>query len=148
MSTLIYSSMAKKALKDEIVSISDDLGNLLVVKNNGKRLIVTLRLVSEGNRYRKVGVVNLATKIIEIQRNREKHLFRKGNAYGFNHKLLSDAKLFDTVRLKDDKAEWKVPVSYILENGKFLHFQNNGGFERQIFISLPEIEEFKRKPKI
>jgi hypothetical protein len=142
--------MAKKPkLKDEVTSISDDYGNLLVVKNNGKRIIVTLRLVAEGNRFRKVGVINLATKIMEVQRNREKHLFRKGNAYGFNHKLLSDAKLFDKIRLKDDKEEWKIPVSFILQNGKFLHFQSNGGFEKQIFISLPEIEEFKRiKAKI
>lgn len=139
-----------KALKpkEEVVSISDDYGNLIVVSNNGKRLIINLRLVSEGNRHRRIGVVNLAAKTIEIRRNRAKHLFRKGNAYGFNHKLLSDAKLFNTVRLKDDESEWKIPVAFILEYGEFLHFKNSGGFERQIFVSLEKIEEFKRKHKI
>ncbi len=142
--------MAKKRTPkapEEIKSLSDDFGNLLVVKNNGKRVIVSLKLVSE-QRYRRVGVINIARKTMEVRRNSGKHLFRKMSAYGFNHKLLSDAKLFEKVRLIDEKSEWVIPVKFILDNGKFLNFRANGGFELQIFIPLTDIEEFKRKPKI
>jgi len=136
----------KKATNDIIKSASDDLGNLLVCKNNGKRILLSLKLISE-RRYRKIGVINLAQKTLSVSRERKKHLFRKSGSYGFNHKLLNETKQFDKVRLNDEVSEWLIPVKFILENGHFLNFVNHGGFELQIFIPLHMIDEFKRENK-
>lgn len=132
----------KAKAKDVVKSISDDAGNIVVVKNNGKRIILILKLVSE-TRYRKLGIVNLAQKSFEVKRKREKHLFRKSYSYGFNSKLLHDAKMFNTVRLSDETCRWTIPVSFILENGTYLNFKGQG-FETQIFINLDKIEQFKK----
>lgn len=139
--------VARKKSPDSVKSRSDDRGNLLIIKNNGKRILLSLKLVSEGGRFRKIGVVNLGQATLEIKRQRKKHLFRKGNAYGFNHKLLEDSKLFDKIRLQDEHDEWVIPKSHILEHGSFLHFLNEG-FEKQIFTSLESIEQFKRHVRI
>lgn len=139
--------MAKKAkAKDSVVSMGDDAGNLLVIRNNGARLILSLKLRAE-DRYRRVGVVNLSRKTLEVKRSRDKHLFRMNSSYGFNHKLLEEAKSFDKIRLKDEFSEWKIPTKFILENGSFLHFQGQG-FELQTFVTLQQIEQFKRPVKV
>ncbi len=133
-------------LPDVIKSLTDEVGNQLVCRNNGKRIIMSLKLVKE-DRHRRIGIINIATKTMEVRRKRDRHLFIKGNSYGFNHQLLADAKLFDKIRLFDEIGEWLIPKAYILTNGSFLNFINKGGFERQTFVTLEEIEQFKRKPK-
>lgn len=140
-------SIATTTKKDVTKSISDEYGNLIITRNNGKRVIVSIKLVSE-KRPRKIGVINIARKSIDMERNRSKHLFRKTNSYGFNHNLLKKTLLFDNIRLRDDKVEWLIPKDYILDNGHFFNFLNKGGFELQVFIKLEEIEQFKRNPKI
>lgn len=138
----------KKAKQPEIFkTISDEVGNLLTISNNGKRLLLSLKLIAE-TKKRRIGIVNLAQKVFEVKRNRAKHLFRANQSYGFNFKLLSDAKLFTNVRLSDDVCEWLIPKDFILTNGSFLHFKNNGGFEKQIFIELEKIKQFERPIKI
>ncbi|MBK7362665.1 MAG: hypothetical protein IPJ01_10255 [Micavibrio sp.] len=43
--------------------------------------------------------------------------------------------------------EWSnIPVKFILENGKFLFFKEQG-FEKQIFVSLEQLAEFKITPE-
>lgn len=130
---------------DEIRTVSDDSGNLLKCINNGKRIIIWLKLASE-KRHRKLGTINLKQKTLQIERNRSRHLMRKFDGYGFNHKLIADSKLFDTVRLTDDFSEWKIPKKFILDNGMFLNFKGQG-FEVQIFVTLNQIEQFKKEPK-
>jgi hypothetical protein len=130
---------------ENVRSISDDYGNLVIARNNGKRIILSLKLVEE-DRHRRIGVVNLAQKTLSIRRSRDKHLFRKNESWGINYKLLSDSKLFDTVKISDELQDWSIPVSYILENGSFLHFKGLG-FERQIFVELEKIHQFKKEPK-
>jgi hypothetical protein len=137
--------LRKQKSADVIKSVSDDTGNLLVCKNNGTRIILSLKLIEE-KRYRKLGVINIKQRTITVKRDRDRHLFRKFQAYGMNHKLLSETKLFDKVRLSDQHCEWLVPKEYILNNGEFLHFKKTG-FELQIFITIHKIEEFKRQPK-
>jgi len=135
----------KAKAKDEVKSVGDEKGNLLVLKNNGKRVIVSLRLIGEGNRCRKVGIINLKQKRIEIRRNRAKHLFRKGDSYGVNYKLINDSTLFDFVSITDEFSRWVVPKQFIIDNGKILNFSNAGvGFEVQTFISLAQMEPFKK----
>lgn len=140
---------AKKLTKkpDVITSKDDEYGNLILIRNNGARLILSLKLRAE-TRSRRLGIVNLAQRTFQVKRTREKHLFRKMGGYGFNFNLLQQAKLFDKVRLKDDFCEWLIPKDFILTNGKFLNFINSGGFELQIFVSLSDIEQFKRPVRI
>jgi hypothetical protein len=82
-------------------------------------------------------------KLLNVTRNREKHLFKNMNAYGFNHEILTN---FDDYKidLYDDLNNWLIPVQFILQNGKFLHFASQG-YEVQIFITLTEIQKFKIK---
>ena len=68
-------------------------------------------------------------------------------AYGFNHYVLANAVTFDRVVIEDEYSKWSVPREYILTNGQYLHFKNNGGFELQIFIGLDKLEAFE-VPKI
>lgn len=131
--------------KDEFRMTGDDYGNIIRVKNNGKRIIVDLKLASE-NKYRRMGVITLSTKTIEIKRVRERHLFHKTQSYGFNHKLIAESKLFDKIRLKDDFEEWVIPKAYLLEHCEFLNFAKQG-FELQCFLPLYKMADFKRKPK-
>lgn len=136
--------MAKKTkIPDEVKSLTDDYGNAIIAKNNGKRIIVTLKLVNE-TKHRRLGVVNLAQKSINMTRKRSKHLYRKLNSWGFNDTLLRRTTHFDTIRLSDEYESWKIPVSYILEHGEYLHHLQQG-FEKQRFVSLPELEQFKVK---
>lgn len=137
----------KPRVPDEIKTVSDDRGNLLKCFNNGKRIRLFLKLVSEP-KSRNIGTINPARKVLEVKRTRALHLFRKNDSYGFNHKLLSDSKLFENVRLMDDHGEWLIPKQYILDNGSFLHFLAHGGFELQIFLPLDKMNDFKKQPKI
>lgn len=136
-----------KAGSSETKSLSDDFGNLLITRNNGTRVLISLRLVAD-KRLRRIGTINLAQKTIDMDRKRNIHLFKKTNSYGFNHNLLNRTKLFDKVRLRDETKEWLIPVNHILENGHFLNFKNQGGFELQIFLPLDKMEQFSRKAKI
>lgn len=130
---------------DNIRSVEDEIGNLLLCKDNGSRITVSLKLKSE-RRYRKLGIINREQKSISIKRNSGKHLMRKFSGYGFNHKLLVDSKTFDTIRLSDENSSWTIPKQFILDNGKYLNFKSQG-FELQIFISLNDINQFLTKPK-
>jgi hypothetical protein len=134
----------KPKLPEVTKTLSDPKGNLLICKNNGKRIIVTLKLLSE-KKGRRIGIVNAKRKVFDVRRIREKHLFKKFQGYGFNHKLLADAKLFDKVRLTDNYGQWLIPKEFILESKKYLNFEKSGGFELQVFVSLEEIEQFKRE---
>lgn len=78
-----------------------------------------------------------------VKRVRDKHLFRKFNAYGFNDYVLRNQTTFDWIRLSDDEGNhWKIPVTFISEYGKFLNFKQQG-FELQRFVSLEQIEQFR-----
>jgi hypothetical protein len=130
--------------KQEVTKqISDSAGNKIIASNNGDRIKVLLKLNTE-LRSRLLGYVNIKSKSIKIIRKKEVHLLYKNNSYGFNHTLLADAKTFDKILLKDELNAWKIPTQFILDNGKFLFFKEQG-FERQIFISLEQINQFKTK---
>jgi len=130
--------------KQEITKqISDSAGNKIIASNNGDRIKVLLKLNTE-LRSRLLGYVNIKSKSIKIIRKKEVHLLYKNNSYGFNHTLLADAKTFDKILLKDEVNAWKIPTKFILENGKFLFFKEQG-FERQIFVSLEQLNQFKTK---
>ena len=124
-----------------ILSTTDAQGNIITADNNGITAVLSLKLASE-SKSRKLGIIDIEKRTFEVKRVYSKHLFRKFNAYGFNHKILSETKLFDTIILSDEYNKWKFPVSLVLEKGKFLNF-SKGGFELQVFIELSELKNFE-----
>lgn len=125
--------------------IDDEGRDKIITESTDKRIALFLMLRSD-RRKRKVGTITISTKTMEVKRNRHKHLFKKGTAYGFNEYVLKTTKKFDTIRLSDEYSDWKIPVQFILENGKYLHFSSQG-YELQKFVSLEQIEQFKVQPK-
>lgn len=137
----------KKILKsgiitnERITSIKDEKGNIITTKNNGKRIVIFLKIPSK-LKLRKLGNVNLKTKIFTIRRNRERHLFKKHDAYGFNIYLLKNAKTFDKIKLIDNYDTFVFSVEFALSNTKYLTFSKQG-FEIQGFLSLTQLQPFK-----
>jgi hypothetical protein len=123
--------------------VADNVGNKIIASSNGTRIKVLLKLNSE-IRSRLLGYINIKSKSIKIIRKKEVHLLQKNNSYGFNHTLLNDAKTFNKILLKDELNAWKIPTQFILDNGKFLFFKEQG-FEKQIFISIEQLNQFKTK---
>lgn len=122
----------------------DDSGkNKMLFKVNDKLVIITLKLA--GFKARRIGTVTRSTNTLDVVRKRDKHLHIKSNSYGFNYSVISKKTGIDWVRVSDDTGcYWKIPTKYILENGKFLFFLKQG-FEKQIFLSLEKMEQFKIK---
>jgi hypothetical protein len=133
----------KKATKPIRTAIhSDSNGNKIIIDHYNGHANIKLRLSAE-TRQRNIGTLDITNRTLYVTRQKEKHLFCKMNAYGLNHHILKEAKMFDVVRLNDESCSWDIPREFILTNGKFLNFSNHGGFELQIFINLHEIEPFK-----
>ena len=122
--------------------IQDSTTDKLYTRSTDKKVILSLQLAAEGGKKRKIGTITKSTKTLVIRRRRADHLFRNGNAYGFNQYILKEAKLFDTINLGDEFDNWKIPVKYILEHGQHLNFKQQG-FELQLFVSLENLEQFK-----
>lgn len=121
--------------------INDDGKNYLQIKSNDK--IIQLKLCLENFKPRLIGTVTKSTRTIDMKRVRLKHLHWKTNSYGFNDFVLRNQNSIDWVRLSDDLGNhWKIPVSYILEKGTYLHFKQEG-FELQRFVSLENLEQFR-----
>jgi hypothetical protein len=117
-------------MKNSSTIIPDKNGNSIIISGN----VISLKLNST-TKAREIGVMNLQEKYLAVNRDREKHLFRKNNSYGFNHYILANAKKFDKIKLSDNYGTWLIPIKLILEKGSFLHFDIQG-FERQIFLPL------------
>jgi len=120
--------------------ILDEKGNELIAKTNGNVISLYLKLVEKSERL--LGIIDKKEKTFQIRRNREKHIFKRNKSYGFNHYVLKNAKTFDKIYLLDDVTSWIIPVKFILENGSFMQFQQQG-FELQIFIPLEKIAQFE-----
>lgn len=104
-------------------------------------LYITLYLHG-ARKGRNIGRVRLADRVLEITRNREKHLMKKGKAYGFNEYVMRTAKTFDKIELQDDYGTYLFPRQLILDMGSYLHFKEEG-FERQLFLPLYIITNHK-----
>ena len=125
------------------VTPPDVTGNCFEVLNNGKTLYISL-ILAKDNKPRRIGVVLLATRVLYINRNREKHLFRANNSYGFNEHILRTGKTFDRIQFSDGQITAIVPVAFILQNGSYLHFQTQG-YERQLFVTIEQLQQFEIK---
>lgn len=123
-------------------STTDGHGNTLHWVSNGRTVVVTLELFKE-KRKRRVGVINIAQRILTVVRKREDHTLHKYSGYGFNYKLIKDAKVFDTVLLIDDNGKYKLPREEIINSGEVLAF-GKAGFELQIFYKHYKLDEYKQ----
>lgn len=134
--------MAKQKIADSISQqVADKHGNSLWIMNSGN---VYLKLLKE-KKKRRLGFIDRGKKIFYIRRKRATHLFRKANAYGFNHHLISKAKSFDTISLKDEFGQYEFPVSKIIGHGRtHLQFKEKG-FELQLFLPLEIIENCRHQ---
>ena len=118
----------------------DQEGNFFEIINDGDTIIIFLKLKKE-KKKREIGFINVPQSTLYITRNREKHLFRKNQSYGFNEYIISKATTFENVRFNDEFISALIPRKVILEKGSYLHFKENG-FERQLFLSLEEINKY------
>lgn len=142
--------MQKQISKKKLMHVqADAAGNELRVYMNPEiSHVLTVNLfVNRESRSRTLGIINTKTRTVFMKRERNKHLHRIGNAYGFNHALLKEAKKFDTVVLRDEVSAWQIPKEIILEKGQFFFYKQTG-FERQIFLSLSELENYCIKEKL
>ncbi len=125
------------------ITHADKDGNyFIVVTAPNKTLTLYLHLASE-NKKRELGVVIEAKKTFRINRDPDKHLFRKNNSYGFNEYVIRTAKKFDTIHLIEKGGdEYLFPKDLVLEKGDYLHFKTEG-FERQLFVKLSDLYPYK-----
>ena len=132
--------LLKKTTNERITSIKDEKENILTFKNNTKRIIIYLK-VPKSLKIKKIGTINIAKKMLTIKRIREKHLFKKYNAYGFNVYLLKNAKTFDKIKIIDNHNTFYFSLEWAKENIKYLTF-SKAGYELQGFLSLQQLEQF------
>ena len=142
--------MQKQKSKRKLMhSQSDEFGNELrvyMVPLITHVLTVVLYVKAE-DRQRTLGIINLTSRKIFMKRERNKHLHKIGNAYGFNYALLTESKRFDTVVLRDEISAFEIPKEYIIENGKIFYYKQTG-FERQVFLTLNELENYCIREKV
>jgi hypothetical protein len=119
------------------ITIADEQGNSIQNTNNK----IELKLVNE-TRYRVLGTIDSVNRVFRVRRNKKKHLHRVSKSYGFNAHIIENAKLFDAILLTDDDGKYLIPLSVVKTKGKYLFFKQEG-FERQIFLSLDEINLYK-----
>jgi len=129
-----------------VITNHDD--NSQIITYHGNKFVDVKFIVPGDSKEKLIGRIDKEKKILDIKRIRSRHLFQKKMAYGFNYYILKNAKLFDTIHLKDDKDEWLIPVNFILKNGTFMHFKNNGNFELQKFVSLIELTPFEMEAQL
>ncbi len=73
----------------------------------------------------------LYEKTFVTQRNLKKHLMRKWNAYGINHKIVESSRVETIVIIEDGKAYPAATVEQIKANSKF---HTEKGYDSQYFI--------------
>ena len=118
--------------------IKDKAGNTLYRSGNN----IMLDLVKE-DRRRKIGTLAEDDTLVIMRRNPEKHLLRVANAYGFCYEFLATAKKVKVVRILilGTKDFYHINVSDLLAIGDFLFFKKQG-FEKQIFVTLEQLEKY------
>jgi hypothetical protein len=124
-------------------SITSKEGHRFEADEKDGFLYITLHLKGKKG-GRNIGRVRIADGVLEVVRNRDKHLMKKGKAYGFNEYVMRTAKTFDTIELQDDYGTYVFPRRLILDRGSYLHFKEEG-FEKQLFLPLFIIQSFKVK---
>ncbi len=126
-------------------TIKDDVGNRITSTNHGLFSTIRLKLSAE-NFHREIGQVIFDKREFHVKRQRSRHLMWRTREYGFNFYILDNAKMFDFVVVQDEHQTWRVPREVMLEEGRFMHFNNSGGFELQIFVKLATMDRYEVTP--
>lgn len=139
--------MSKKKVKiPDVIRMFyiDETGNNYIrFKSNDKRIEIKLKVAGD-NKMRLIGHVTKSTKTLHVKRSYSKHLFRNGNAYGFNDYVMRETKEFDKIILSDEYNNWKFPLEFLMSNGRYLNFKQQG-FELQRFLSMEQLEPYRVK---
>lgn len=130
-------------MKPIIKDHTDGHGNVMRVERYTEMHVIKL-LLPRIKQTRHLGRIHKPTRVLYTTRVRSKHLHRNTNSYAFNEYLIRNSSLFDFIELKQGKKNrWVIPVSYIREYG-IVDEYGEQGFEKQIFISLESITQFKK----
>jgi len=128
--------------------ITDEKDHSRIITYHWNDIVEIRFALALDNKEKLIGTIDKGKRLLHIRRIRSRHLFQKTMSYGFNYYILNNAKLFDTIHLKDDKCEWMIPVQFILDKGDFKHFKNNGNFELQKFVTLVDLTPYEYEPKL
>ena len=120
----------------------DKDGNYFLVKNPTNNIMTVHLFLASENKSRELGTVIVKERLMRIRRNREKHLLRKNQSYGFNEHLIKMAKKFDNIHLIEEHGvEYIFPREFVIDKGSYLHFKSEG-FEKQLFVTLAELNQY------
>jgi hypothetical protein len=100
----------------------------------------------QAGKWLEIGDANFAKRILTVYRDKEKHLMRVFDGYGFNKEIIETDRFFDYVALEETDGEqhnvYFIPREEIIQEGKLYQAE---GYERQIFLSLAQLETYKMK---
>lgn len=124
--------------------IQDNFGNVIIVENNKRRISIYLRLASERHR-RLIGHIDPKTLTLHVERELDKHLLKKANAFGINNTLLQKSTTFNYVCLHetDTNRVYVFEKQWAIDNGTYLFFKQEG-FEKQIFLNRDLLQQFRK----
>lgn len=110
-----------------------------------------IRLYLPNQKPRKIGWFSNDGNTFHTERNPTKHLHRNSHSYGFNFELLRDSNFTNVVVHLPFGEILETTREYILENGLFLYFKEQG-FEKQRFLVVDDFgkekaEQFERELK-
>lgn len=122
-------------LGESIQEYVDGHSNRWWLSNSGT---VHLKLASE-EKSRKIGQV--VDNRFVVTRNREKHLYRITESYGFSSEILKGLRV-EYIDLTEDTGTFRIPINIILEKGEYIFFKKQG-FEKQLFLPIREIFPYR-----
>lgn len=95
-------------------------------------------------KWNMIGEIDFAERTLAVYRDREKHLMKMFDGYGFSKDLIDSSRFFDFILIKEksgeDEALYLIPREEILLYGQLYKAE---GYEKQIFISLEKLKNFK-----
>lgn len=117
--------------------VDDGYGNCIVRQKN----FLYLRLKGDDS-LKMLGEIDFTQRIMKVHRNRNKHLYVKYKAYGFNHFMIKYASTFDKILLSDNFGMYLIPTSDILEKGKYINHKKSG-FELQVLFPVKLLQIYR-----
>lgn len=108
----------------------------MTIKIEGKEVKIMV-----GTQMKTIGELN--NRVLRIKRDRDKHLMRKFNAYGFAKQLIEET-FFDHVHIVETQPQGI--VNYLIDRNDILTsglYYKAEEFEKQIFVDLDTLQKYK-----
>jgi hypothetical protein len=131
-------------MKTTVHTKADGFGNKMIITQDSSTapwLFEVILYIHAEKKNKTIGRLDAKDRIIYLKREKAKHLHFISQSYGFNHMLLTEGLVFDTIQLTDDNGTYKFDKSVISENGTFIFFKQQG-FERQLFVPIITIQKY------